>query len=75
MNQITKISNLETFVNLDNLDLHDNNIFGQIDFQKCFGMLKHLKNINLSNNLIEEVNINCSMPNLTEVNLRNNKIR
>lgn len=75
MNQITKISNLENFLNLETIDLHDNNISGYVDFYKCFGFLKNLKNLNLSNNLIEDVNINCAMSSLTELNLRHNKIK
>ena len=43
MNNITKITNLENFTNLDMIDLHDNNISGAIDFQTCFSMLKNLK--------------------------------
>ena len=75
MNSITKITNLENFTNLDMIDLHDNNISGAIDFQTCFGMLKNLKTLNLSNNAIEEVNINCAMSSLVEINLRHNRIK
>lgn len=38
-------------------------------------MLKNLKTLNLSNNAIEEVNINCAMSSLVEINLRHNRIK
>ena len=70
MNAITSISNLENFTNLDMIDLHDNQIAGKLDFQACFGMLKNLRTLNLSSNMIDEVDINCAMGSLVELNLR-----
>jgi len=38
-------------------------------------MLKNLKTLNLSSNAIDEVNINCPMGALKDLNLRHNKIK
>ena len=57
------------------LDLHDNRISGKVDFSACFGKLQSLRTLNLSNNQIDEVDINCPMKSLSELNLRQNKIK
>ena len=74
-NTISKIENLSNFTNLDMLDLHDNRISGKVDFSVCFGKLQSLRTLNLSNNQIDEVDINCPMKSLCELNLRQNKIK
>ena len=38
-------------------------------------MLKNVRTLNLSNNQIDEIDINCPMGSLVELNLRQNKIK
>lgn len=74
-NLITSISNLDAFKHLDVLDLHENQISGKLDFNQCLHTLQSLRILNLSNNRIEEVEIQCQMKSLVELNLRQNKIK
>lgn len=69
-NQITKISNLDSFPNLDFLDLHDNRIKKVENLNK----LNSLRVLNLSSNMIDEVKIDHPMRSLVELNLRKNSI-
>jgi Leucine-rich repeat (LRR) protein len=76
-NMISSIpkSNLDTFRQLDVLDLHDNRITGKVDFSQHFKKLQNLRILNLSGNQIEEIEMTCSMKSLVELNLRGNKIK
>jgi len=63
------------FANLDTLDLHSNSIGSSLSFSNCFSSLKQLRLLNLSNNIIEDIELNVSLPLLCELNLRQNKIK
>lgn len=63
-------------LNLDMLDLHDNRISGCLDLAGLkMGNLQNLRILNLCNNQLDSIELNCSMKSLTEINLRNNKIK